>query len=89
MDGYEATRRIKADPALGSITIIAVTSYALAAMSGMALPGRPTHAPGRQLLGEVRPRQPVAGAATKSASIDVLVMEFRDSSGMETALESA
>jgi two-component system cell cycle response regulator DivK len=29
MDGYEATRRIKADPALQSIPIIAVTSYAL------------------------------------------------------------
>ena len=29
MDGYEATRRIKADPALHSIPIIAVTSYAL------------------------------------------------------------
>jgi two-component system cell cycle response regulator DivK len=29
MDGYEATRRIKADPALRSIPIIAVTSYAL------------------------------------------------------------
>jgi len=29
MDGYEATRRIKADPALKSIPIIAVTSYAL------------------------------------------------------------
>ena len=29
MDGYTATRRIKADPALGSIKIIAVTSYAL------------------------------------------------------------
>jgi two-component system cell cycle response regulator DivK len=29
MDGYEATRRIKADPALRSISIIAVTSYAL------------------------------------------------------------
>jgi two-component system cell cycle response regulator DivK len=28
-DGYEATRRIKAIPALGSIPIIAVTSYAL------------------------------------------------------------
>jgi two-component system, cell cycle response regulator DivK len=28
MDGYTATRRIKADPALRSITIIAVTSYA-------------------------------------------------------------
>ncbi len=29
IDGYEATRRIKADPALKSIPIIAVTSYAL------------------------------------------------------------
>jgi two-component system cell cycle response regulator DivK len=29
LDGYEATRRIKADPALNSIPIIAVTSYAL------------------------------------------------------------
>jgi CheY-like chemotaxis protein len=29
MDGYTATRRIKGDPALRSIPIIAVTSYAL------------------------------------------------------------
>lgn len=29
LDGYEATRRIKADPRLSSIPIIAVTSYAL------------------------------------------------------------
>ena len=29
LDGYEATRRIKADPALRQIPIIAVTSYAL------------------------------------------------------------
>ena len=29
MDGYEATRRIKADPTTKSIPIIAVTSYAL------------------------------------------------------------
>ena len=29
MDGYEATRRIKADPSLSAIPIIAVTSYAL------------------------------------------------------------
>jgi two-component system cell cycle response regulator DivK len=30
IDGYEATRRIKADPALNATPIIAVTSYALA-----------------------------------------------------------
>ena len=29
IDGYEATRRIRADPALQSIPIIAVTSHAL------------------------------------------------------------
>jgi two-component system, cell cycle response regulator DivK len=29
MDGYEATRRIKADPATRSIPVIVVTSYAL------------------------------------------------------------
>lgn len=29
LDGYEATRRIKANPALNHIPIIAVTSYAL------------------------------------------------------------
>ena len=29
MDGYEATRRIKADPALKTIPVIVVTSYAL------------------------------------------------------------
>lgn len=29
MDGYEATRRIKADPATAAIPVVAVTSYAL------------------------------------------------------------
>ncbi len=29
LDGYEATRRIKADPALRAIPVIVVTSYAL------------------------------------------------------------
>jgi two-component system cell cycle response regulator DivK len=29
IDGYEATRRIKADPALGQIPVIAVSSFAM------------------------------------------------------------
>ena len=37
MDGYEATRRIRADPELNSIPIIAVTSYALAGDEAKAL----------------------------------------------------
>jgi two-component system, cell cycle response regulator DivK len=36
LDGYEATRRIKADPALHAIPIIAVTSYALSGDEGKA-----------------------------------------------------
>jgi two-component system cell cycle response regulator DivK len=36
-DGYEATRRIKADPALHHIPIIAVTSYALSGDNAQAL----------------------------------------------------
>jgi two-component system, cell cycle response regulator DivK len=36
MDGYEATRRIKADPALRTIPIIVVTSYALSGDEGKA-----------------------------------------------------
>ena len=36
MDGYEATRRIKADPELKSIPVIAVTSYALSGDDGKA-----------------------------------------------------
>ena len=34
MDGYTATRKIKADPAMRSIPIIAVTSYALSGSAG-------------------------------------------------------
>jgi two-component system cell cycle response regulator DivK len=36
MDGYEATRRIKADPAFKDIPIIVVTSYALSGDEGKA-----------------------------------------------------
>ena len=36
IDGYEVTRRIKADPALRSIPIIAVTSHALTEGEGKA-----------------------------------------------------
>ena len=36
LDGYEATRRIKADPELKNIPIIAVTSYALSGDDGKA-----------------------------------------------------
>jgi two-component system, cell cycle response regulator DivK len=37
MDGFEATRRIRANPANKSIPIIAVTSYALSGNESMAL----------------------------------------------------
>jgi two-component system cell cycle response regulator DivK len=56
MDGYEATRRIKTDPALRSIPIIAVTSYveeqkALAAGCDEYVPE--PYSP-RQLLAKIR-----------------------------------
>jgi two-component system cell cycle response regulator DivK len=59
LDGYEATRRIKADPDLRHIPIIAVTSYAL---SGDELKARAAGCDGyvakpfspRKLLGVVR-----------------------------------
>jgi two-component system cell cycle response regulator DivK len=37
LDGYEATRRIKADPALRAIPVIVVTSYALSGDEAKAL----------------------------------------------------
>jgi two-component system cell cycle response regulator DivK len=59
MDGYEATKRIKADPATKHIPVIAVTSYALAGDEAktraagcdgyVSKPFSP-----RQLLGKVR-----------------------------------
>jgi two-component system cell cycle response regulator DivK len=59
MDGYEATRRIKADPALCAIPIIAVTSYALSGDEEKArAAGRDDFVPKpfspRQLLAKIR-----------------------------------
>ena len=59
MDGYEATRRIRANPDLKSIPIIAVTSYALAGDEAKALAAgcnayvTKPYSP-RQLLAKVR-----------------------------------
>jgi two-component system, cell cycle response regulator DivK len=65
LDGYEATRRIKADPALQSIPIIMVTSYAL---SGDDIKAYEAGCDGyvtkpyspRQLLAKIREYLPVA-----------------------------
>ena len=59
LDGYEATRRIKGNPSLASIPVIAVTSYAL---SGDEAKAKAAGCDGyvtkpfspRQLLGKVR-----------------------------------
>jgi len=57
MDGYTATSRIKADPALRSIPIIAVTSYALSGQKARAA-GCDDYVPKpfspRQLLAKIR-----------------------------------
>ena len=63
MDGYEVTRRIKADPALRSITIIAVTSYALSGEEQKArAAGCDEYVPKpyspRQLLAKIRQNLP-------------------------------
>jgi len=59
MDGYEATRRIKADPNLKTIPIIVVTSYALSGDEGKAREaGCDAYVPKpyspRQLLAKIR-----------------------------------
>jgi two-component system, cell cycle response regulator DivK len=59
MDGYEASRRLKTDPATKSIPIIVVTSYALsgdeakARQAGCDAYVSKPYSP-RQLLGKVR-----------------------------------
>jgi two-component system, cell cycle response regulator DivK len=65
IDGYEATRRIKADPALRSITIIAVTSYALSGEEQKArAAGCDEYVPKpyspRQLLAKIRQYLPLS-----------------------------
>ena len=65
MDGYEATRQIKADPTLRSITIIAVTSYALSGEEQKArAAGCDEYVPKpyspRQLLAKIRQYLPLS-----------------------------
>ena len=58
MDGYEATRRIKADASLRAIPIIAVTSYALSSEKKARVAGCDDYVPKpfspRQLLAKIR-----------------------------------
>jgi two-component system, cell cycle response regulator DivK len=63
IDGYTATRKIKADPALRSIPVIAVTSYALSGEEKKArAAGCDDYAPKpyspRELLAKIRQYMP-------------------------------
>ena len=64
LDGYETTRRIKADPTLQSIPIVAVTSYAMRGDDAKAYEAgcvgyvTKPYSP-RQLLAELREFLPV------------------------------
>jgi two-component system cell cycle response regulator DivK len=70
LDGYEATRRIKANPALRQIPIIAVTSYALsgdevkAKAAGCDAYVTKPFSP-RALLAKIREHLPAAGGGPK------------------------
>jgi len=61
MDGYEATRRIKADASLRSIPIIAVTSYALSGEGQKLIPRcdrfRSSPSPPTRWMGKNRRRE--------------------------------
>jgi two-component system cell cycle response regulator DivK len=77
MDGYEATRRIKADPALRSIPIIAITSYALSGEEQKArAAGCDEYVPKpyspRQLLAKIRQYLSLAGVASLTGRIGSL-----------------
>ena len=75
IDGYETTRRIKADPALRSITIIAVTSYALSGEEQKArAAGCDEYVPKpyspRQLLAKIRQYLPeIASCGTNAVAL--------------------
>jgi two-component system cell cycle response regulator DivK len=70
LDGYEATRRIKANPALRHIPVIAVTSYAL---SGDEVKAKAAGCDGyvtkpfspRALLAKIREYLPAAGGGVQ------------------------
>jgi two-component system cell cycle response regulator DivK len=67
IDGYEATRRIRADPRLSSVPIIAVTSYALsgdeerAFAAGCSAYISKPYSP-RQLLASIREHLPASSS---------------------------
>jgi two-component system cell cycle response regulator DivK len=67
IDGYEATRRIRADPRLSSVPIIAVTSYALsgdeerAFAAGCSAYISKPYSP-RQLLASIREHLPASAS---------------------------
>ena len=64
MDGYEATRRIKANPDFKSIPIIVVTSYALARRRGQGARGRL-----RRLCDQALQPTPAAGESARVFAI--------------------
>jgi two-component system cell cycle response regulator DivK len=66
MDGYEATRRIRANPEMKTIPIITVTSYTLAGDEAIQLSSRKrcrkAVTNGLQTVGVVAPKKPMVGS---------------------------